>query len=145
MQAAKAPCVKLIWEYGSILCPQVQSKIFDRSFNLQDPADGKAFEDAGAHSDPSKCMSIVGNAARWTLEILIENGVITPWRLNSCAKWPCVHSRFPSKQIGSAQLGSNSGEGRESLSPDTAHCKNGGMAKVKGGEPRCLTLKTRGE
>jgi hypothetical protein len=78
MQAAKALCVRFIQEYGSILCPQVQSKIFGRSFNLQDPADWKAFEDAGAHSDPSKCMSVVGNAARWTLEILIDNGVITP-------------------------------------------------------------------
>lgn len=78
MQAAKALCVRFIQEYGSILCPQVQSKIFGRSFDLQDPADWKAFEDAGAHSDPSKCMSVVGNAARWTLEILIENGVITP-------------------------------------------------------------------
>ena len=69
---------RFIKEYGSILCPQIQSRIFGRSFNLQDPADWKAFEEAGGHSDPSKCMSIVGNAAQWALEILIEKGIVGP-------------------------------------------------------------------
>lgn len=76
LEAAKSLCAKFIREYGSILCPQVQAKIFGRSFNLQDPADWKAFEEAGAHTDPSKCMSVVGNAARWTLETLIEKGIV---------------------------------------------------------------------
>jgi len=69
---------KFVQEYGSILCPQIQSRIFGRSFNLQDPADWKAFEEAGGHSDPSKCMNIVGNAVQWTLEILMEKGVVKP-------------------------------------------------------------------
>ena len=77
MEAGRILCEKFIQEYGSILCPQIQSKIFGRSFNLQDPVDWKAFLEAGAHTDPSKCMSIVGNAARWTLAILIEKGVVT--------------------------------------------------------------------
>lgn len=68
---------RFIQEYGSILCPQIQSRIFGRSFNLQDPADWKAFEEAGAHNDPSKCMSIVGKAVQWTMEILMEKGVAT--------------------------------------------------------------------
>ena len=69
---------RFVQEYGSILCPQIQSKIFGRSFNLQNPADWKAFEEAGGHSDPSKCMNIVGNAVRWTLEILTEKGIVQP-------------------------------------------------------------------
>jgi C_GCAxxG_C_C family probable redox protein len=76
METARLLCDRFIRDYGSILCPKVQEKIFGRSFNLQDPADWKAFEEAGAHTDPSKCMSVVGNAARWTLEILIEEGVV---------------------------------------------------------------------
>ncbi len=76
MEAAQILARRFIQEYGSILCPQIQSRIFGRAFNHQDPADWKAFEEAGGHSDPSKCMSIVGNAARWTLEILMEKGVI---------------------------------------------------------------------
>ena len=76
MEAARSLCTRFIREYGSILCPQVQLKLFGRSFNLQDPEDWKAFGAAGAHSDPSKCMSVVGNAVRWTLEVLIEKGVV---------------------------------------------------------------------
>ena len=76
MEAAKSLCEKFIREYGSILCPQVQARLYGRSFNLQDPADWKAFEEAGGHTDPTKCMSVVGNSARWALEILIEKGII---------------------------------------------------------------------
>jgi C_GCAxxG_C_C family probable redox protein len=73
MEAARSLCDKFIRQYGSILCPQIQANIFGRSFNHQDPADWQAFLDAGAHTDPTKCMSIVGNAARWTLEILLPS------------------------------------------------------------------------
>ena len=72
MQASQSFCNKFIRQYGSILCPQVQEKIYGRSFNLQDSADWKAFMDAGAHTDPTKCMSVVGNAALWTLETLLD-------------------------------------------------------------------------
>ena len=72
MQSSQSFCNKFIRQYGSILCPQVQEKIYGRSFNLQDPADWKAFTDAGAHTDPTKCMSVVGNAARWALETLFD-------------------------------------------------------------------------
>lgn len=67
---------KFVQKYGSILCPKVQIEIYGRSFNLQDPDDWEALEKAGAHSDPTKCMSVVANAARWTLEILIEKKVV---------------------------------------------------------------------
>jgi C_GCAxxG_C_C family probable redox protein len=77
MEVARNLSDKFIRQYGSILCPQVQTSLFGRSFNLRDPEDWKAFQDAGAHEDPSKCMSVVGNAVRWTLEILIEKGVVT--------------------------------------------------------------------
>jgi len=76
MAAARLLGNRFIKEYGSILCPQVQSRLFGRSFNLQDPDDWKAFEEAGGHSDPSKCMSVVGNSARWALEILIQKGIV---------------------------------------------------------------------
>ena len=77
VETAQLLCEKFIRQYGSIRCPQVQECLFGRSFNLMDPADWSAFIEAGAHSDPTKCMSVVGNAARWTLEILIEQGVVS--------------------------------------------------------------------
>jgi C_GCAxxG_C_C family probable redox protein len=73
MEASKGFCQKFNDKYGSILCPGVQKKIYGRSFNLQDESDWEAFIAAGAHTDPSKCMSVVGNAAQWVLEILLEN------------------------------------------------------------------------
>jgi len=76
VETAQLLCEKFIRQYGSIRCPQVQECLFGRSFNLLDPDDWQAFEEAGAHSDPTKCMSVVGNAAKWTLEILIEQGAV---------------------------------------------------------------------
>ena len=73
-------CKKFQDKYGSIICPNVQKKLFGRSFNLQDPSDWKAFIDAGGHTDPSKCMSVVGNAASWALEVLIDKKAV---QLNS--------------------------------------------------------------
>jgi len=58
-------------EYGSIFCKGVQTKILGRSFNLLDPNDRKAFDDAGGHTD--KCTSVVGNTARWLAEIMLDN------------------------------------------------------------------------
>ena len=76
METSGAFCSKFQDKYGSIICPDVQKHLFGRSFNLQDPSDWKAFIDAGGHTDPSKCMSVVGNAARWVLEILIEKNAV---------------------------------------------------------------------
>lgn len=76
METSKAFCDKFIEEYGSILCPDVQKKIYGRSFNLQEPSEWDAFMAAGAHTDPTKCMRVVGNAARWALETLIEKKAI---------------------------------------------------------------------
>ena len=72
MEITRDFCNKFTEEYGSILCPGVQKKIYGRSFNLQDDTDWEAFIAAGAHTDPSKCMSVVGNAAQWVLEILLK-------------------------------------------------------------------------
>ena len=76
MEVARLLCGKFVQEYGSILCPQIHKRLFGRSFNLQDPADWKAFMEAGAHTDPSKCIKVVANAVQWTMEVLIDKGVI---------------------------------------------------------------------
>jgi len=56
-------------QYGGVTCHDVQRKVFGRAFNLRDPKDYEAFEKAGAHLD--KCPSVVGNAVRWTGEIIL--------------------------------------------------------------------------
>lgn len=61
---------KFVEKYGSPLCKDVQKKIFGRSFNLLDPKDYTEFEKAGGHID--KCPSVLGNAARWAAEIILD-------------------------------------------------------------------------
>ena len=60
-------------EYGTIICPQIQVQLYGRHYYLLDEDEVEKFEAIGAHSDPNKsCCRIVGNAARWTLEILLN-------------------------------------------------------------------------
>ncbi len=58
--------------YGSCMCREVQIRIFGRSFDLRDPADKERFREMGAHAE--KCPEVVGNAAKWTAEIILEQG-----------------------------------------------------------------------
>ena len=61
---------RFITEYGSILCKDVQTKLMGRRFNFWDEKDKEAFLNAGGHVD--KCTSVVGNAAKWTVEIILD-------------------------------------------------------------------------
>ncbi|MFQ6125710.1 MAG: C-GCAxxG-C-C family protein [Candidatus Heimdallarchaeota archaeon] len=61
---------RFIAEYGSSTCHDIQQRIFGRSYNLWDPEEYKQFEEAGAHRD--KCPEVVGEAAKWVVELLFE-------------------------------------------------------------------------
>ena len=76
MEAAKLLYDKYIKEYGTIICPHIQAQLFGRHYYFPDPDDMEKFEKAGGHTAPDKCSHIVGNAARWTMEILLDKGVI---------------------------------------------------------------------
>ncbi|MHC1771677.1 MAG: C-GCAxxG-C-C family protein [Flexilinea sp.] len=65
---SKELCDKFFEVYGGLTCAQVQTAIMGRSFNLWDPAEKQLFDEMGGHSE--KCPSVVGNAAKWTIEIL---------------------------------------------------------------------------
>jgi C_GCAxxG_C_C family probable redox protein len=67
---AKKLYEKFEQEYGGCNCIDIQKKIFGRSFNMWDPKEKEEFEKAGGHED--KCPDVVGKAARWTIEILLE-------------------------------------------------------------------------
>jgi len=67
---------KFIKEYGNILCPFIHQQLFGRQYFLADQDDMEKFEKAGGNSDSTKCVRVVGNAARWTTEILLDKGVI---------------------------------------------------------------------
>ncbi len=69
-QKSRKLCDKFIQEYGGTTCREIQNKLFGRSFNLLDANEMKEFDKAGGHT--TKCPSVVGNAAKWTVEILSE-------------------------------------------------------------------------
>ncbi|MGD0920059.1 MAG: C-GCAxxG-C-C family protein [Thermodesulfobacteriota bacterium] len=73
---ARSLVTKYIKEYGTITCANIQLQLFGRFFYLEDPDEFKKLDEAGAHSNPEKCPRIVGNAARWTMEILLDNGAV---------------------------------------------------------------------
>ena len=57
-------------EYGSNVCKDIHQRIFGRDFDLLNPQDREAFEKLGAHID--KCTSVVGRAAAWATELILE-------------------------------------------------------------------------
>ena len=61
---------KFLLKYGSVTCRDIHRRIFGRESNLKADEDRKIFDRMGAHSD--KYTSVVGNASRWTVEILVE-------------------------------------------------------------------------
>jgi C_GCAxxG_C_C family probable redox protein len=61
---------KFIQEYGSVICRDIQTKKMGRAYYLIDPDEYKKFLDAGAHD--IHCLEVVGKAAKWAAEILLE-------------------------------------------------------------------------
>lgn len=70
MQMVRDLVARYIETYGTITCAEVHQKIFGRSFDQWDHAEFKEFLDMGGHVD--KCTAVVGNVARWTVELLQE-------------------------------------------------------------------------
>ncbi len=60
-------------KYGSNICGGIQKSKFGKSFDLTDPVQFAEFEKAGGHED--KCPEVVGSAARWVAEMIV-NGEI---------------------------------------------------------------------
>lgn len=62
---------KYVEKYGSVTCAGVQKKVFGRSFNLRNDEEKQLFREAGAHEDDDKCCAVVGDGARWAVEIIL--------------------------------------------------------------------------
>jgi C_GCAxxG_C_C family probable redox protein len=67
---ARALLNKFNQEYGGNICKMIHRRIFGRDFDLKDARDREAFEKSGAHID--KCTSVVGKAAAWATELILE-------------------------------------------------------------------------
>lgn len=65
---------KFIQTYGSIICRDIQNKLLGRYYYLADPQEYEKFHQAGAHD--IHCPGVVGQAARWMIEILWDANLI---------------------------------------------------------------------
>jgi C_GCAxxG_C_C family probable redox protein len=63
---------KFIKRYGTFICCQIQRQLLGRIFWPKDEQEMAKLVASGAHDDPDKCCDVVGNASRWTLEILLD-------------------------------------------------------------------------
>jgi C_GCAxxG_C_C family probable redox protein len=63
---------KYVEKYGSVICADIHKKIFGRPFHLRNDDDKQAFRDAGAHELDDKCCAVVGDGARWAVELILD-------------------------------------------------------------------------
>lgn len=59
-------------EYGSIQCKDIQEKLYGRKYEMSKLEDFQAFLADGGH-EPQGCPAVVGNAAKWAVEVLEED------------------------------------------------------------------------
>ena len=72
---AKKLADQFIDEFGTIICRDIQAKIFGRAYYLRDPDEFSKFEEAGAHRD--KCPDVVGKAAQMAVEIILDEELVS--------------------------------------------------------------------
>jgi len=72
---AKKLADQFIEEFGTIICRDIQAKIFGRAYYLRDPEEFNKFEEAGAHRD--KCPDVVGKAAQMAVEIILDEELVS--------------------------------------------------------------------
>jgi C_GCAxxG_C_C family probable redox protein len=65
---------RFIDKYGTTVCHQIHRQLFGRPFFNKDTEEYKKFQAAGAYDQA--CTDVVGSAARWTVEILGDEGLI---------------------------------------------------------------------
>ena len=63
-----------IREFGTIICRDIQTRLFGRPYYIADPSDFEKFEAAGGHVD--KCTDVVGRASRLAVKFLLDEGLV---------------------------------------------------------------------
>ena len=65
---------KFVDKYGTPVCHPIHRKLYGRPFYIADADEFAKFEAAGAHD--SGCTGVVGDTARWAVEILADEGLV---------------------------------------------------------------------
>lgn len=75
---------KFIAEYGTAICRDIHMKIAGRYYYMPDHDEFTKFDNAGAHT--TLCTEVVGKAARWAAEIVIQENLLDEDKLQSLVK-----------------------------------------------------------
>jgi len=75
---------KFIDDFGTVVCREMQMKLFGRPYYLPDADEMKKFLAAGGHT--THCPDVCGKAAKWAAEIAIDKGFIPADRVAELAK-----------------------------------------------------------
>lgn len=65
---------RFIDKYGTVICRDIMTKVYGRPFWMVDPDEFNKMDKAGGHT--TVCPDIVGNAARWTVEVIFEENLV---------------------------------------------------------------------
>jgi len=65
---------KFIDKYGTVICRDIMTKVYGRPFWIVDPDEYNKMEKAGGHN--TVCPDIVGNGARWAVEVIFEENLL---------------------------------------------------------------------
>lgn len=61
---------RFVQEYGSSVCGNIHRQVMGQTYHLNRPDEWDRFIEAGGHAE--KCPRVVGKAARWAAEIILE-------------------------------------------------------------------------
>jgi C_GCAxxG_C_C family probable redox protein len=68
---------KFLRKWGATHCSMLTRQIYGRMFWFSDPDEMVKLGEAKDRVAPKSCWDVVGNAARWAMEILVDNGMIS--------------------------------------------------------------------
>lgn len=63
---------KFMEKYGTSICAGIHKKIYGRAFDLRDDDQKQMFRDAGAHEREDGCCAVVGDGAKWAVELILD-------------------------------------------------------------------------
>ena len=67
---------RFLEKWGAVHCAMLMRQIYGRPFWFSDPDDMIKLGEAKDRVSPNSCWDVVGNSARWVMEILLDNEVV---------------------------------------------------------------------
>jgi hypothetical protein len=76
LEAPRLLADRLVDKYGTIICLHIHRRLFGRPYPHFTPEDILKNREVNIRLAPNNCWGVVGDAARWVMEILLDKGVV---------------------------------------------------------------------